>query len=74
MLKKFTEGRVVCVDAAHGTNANDFKLVALPVVDEGGEGFPVAWCTTNKEDRVVLIGFCALYARGVGWCALCGYV
>ena len=25
---------------------------ALPVVDEHGEGFPVAWCTTDKEDRV----------------------
>ena len=55
MLIKFAEGKVVCVDATHGTNANDFKLITLLVVDEYGEGFPVAWYITNKEDRVVLI-------------------
>ena len=57
MLIKFAEGKVVCVDATHGTNAYDFKLMTLLVVDEYGEGFPVAWCITNKEDRVVLIEF-----------------
>ena len=47
---------MVCVATARGTNAYDFKLVTLLVVDEYGEGFPVAGCTTNK-DRVVLIEF-----------------
>ena len=56
MLKKFG-GKVVCVDATHGTNAYDFKLITLLVVDEYGEGFPVAWCITNKEDQVLLIEF-----------------
>ena len=58
MLKRFG-GKVVCVDATHGTNAYDFKLITLIVVDEYGEGFPVAWCITNKEDRVLLIEFFA---------------
>ena len=58
MLKRFG-GKVVCVDATHGTNAYDFKLITLLVVDEYGEGFPVAWCITNKEDRVLLIEFFA---------------
>ena len=57
MFKKFAEGKVVCIDATHGTNAYDFKLITLLVVDEYGERFPVAWCITNKEDRVVLIEF-----------------
>ena len=57
VFKKFVEGKVVSVAATHGTNANDFKLVTLLVVDEHGEGFPVVWCTTNKEDRAVLIEF-----------------
>ena len=48
---------MVCVDATHGTNAYHFKLVTLLVVGENGEGFPVTWCTTNKEDRAVLIEF-----------------
>ena len=42
MFKKFAEGKVVCVAATHGTNAYHFKLVTLLVVDEYGEGFPVA--------------------------------
>ena len=54
MLKKFG-GKVVCVDATHGTNAYDFKLITLLVVDEYGEGFPVAWCVTNKEDNIVAL-------------------
>ena len=57
MFKRFAEGKVVCVDATHGTNAHDFKLITLLVVDEYGEGFPVVWCSTNKEDRAVLIEF-----------------
>ena len=57
MFKRFAEVNVLCVDATHGTNAYDFKLVTLLVVDECGEGFPVAWCSTNKEDRAALIEF-----------------
>ena len=49
MFKKFAEVKVICVAATHGTNAYHFKLVTLLVVDEYGEGFPVAWCTTNKD-------------------------
>ena len=50
MFKKFAEGKVVCVDATQGTNAFEFKLITLLVVDEHGEGFPVAWCIANRED------------------------
>ena len=49
ILKEFG-GKVVCVDATHGTNAYEFKLITLLVVDEYGEGFPVAWCIANRED------------------------
>ena len=72
MLKKFG-GKVVCVDATHGTNAYEFKLITLLVVDEYGEGFPVAWCIANREDRVLLIGFfTSIRTQSVGWCILCG--
>ena len=59
MLKKFGEGKVVCVDATHGTNAYNFNFntVTLLVEGEYGEGFPVAWRTDDKEDRVMLIEF-----------------
>ena len=51
MLKKFG-GKVVCVDATHGTNAYDFKLITLLVVDEYGEAFPAS---VNKWLRKVSV-------------------
>ena len=36
----------------------DFKLTSLLIVDEFGEGFPVAWCLSNREDFSVLKVFC----------------
>ena len=36
----------------------DFKLTSLLIVDEYGEGFPVAWCLSNREDIGVLKIFC----------------
>ena len=47
----------VCVDATHGTNAYDFQLISIVVVDELGEGFPVGWCFLNKEDQATLGNF-----------------
>lgn len=49
MLQKYGENGV-CVDSTHGTNAYDFLLTSVLVVDEFGEGFPAAWCITNHED------------------------
>ena len=42
MMKIFGSGRVVCVDGTHGTNSYDFKSITLVVIDDYGEGFPVA--------------------------------
>ena len=49
--------RVVCVDATHGTNGYDFLLISVLVIDEFGEGFPVAWCLSNRQDQFLLINF-----------------
>ena len=40
----------MCCDSTHGTNGYDFLLTTLLVIDEYGEGFPVAWCIANHED------------------------
>ena len=73
MFKKLAEGKVVCVDATQGTNAYEFKLITLLVVDEHGEGFPVAWCIANREDRVLLIEFFTfIRTQSVGWYTLSG--
>ncbi|GFR27067.1 uncharacterized protein TNCT_647971 [Trichonephila clavata] len=52
-LKKFGK-EIVCVDSTHGTNSYNFKLITVLVVDDFGEGFPVAWCISNQEDFTVL--------------------
>ena len=40
VLQTCSSNRVVCIDATHGTNGYDFKLISMLVVDEFGEGFP----------------------------------
>ena len=49
--------KIVCIDSTHGTNAYDFSLTTIVVVDEFGEGYPVAWCLSNKTDTTVLTCF-----------------
>ena len=36
-------GNVICMDDTHGTNAYDFSLNTVLVIDSHGEGIPVAW-------------------------------
>ena len=48
---------VICTDDTHGTNSYDFNLITVVVVDEFGEGYPVAWCLCNRVDMYVLIDF-----------------
>ena len=38
------------MDATHGTTQYDFLLTSVLVVDSHGEGIPVAWAISNKED------------------------
>ena len=40
----------VCCDSTHGTNAYDFSLSTVLVIDDFGQGFPVAWCLSSHED------------------------
>ena len=46
---------LICNDSNHGTNANGIFLITVLVVDEFGAGFPVAWCISNKEDKLHII-------------------
>lgn len=56
MLQNFGQNGV-CMDSTHGTNAYDFMLNAVMVVDEFGQGFPVAFCLSNHEDFTTLVSF-----------------
>ena len=66
MLKKFGPGKVVCIDATHGTNGYDFSLITLIVIDEFGEGYPVAWCISNTTDLTLLLHFYSAVKKRVG--------
>ena len=41
---------VICADATHGTNMYDFLLITILTMDEYGEGIPVGWMISNRED------------------------
>ncbi|XP_072384060.1 uncharacterized protein [Diabrotica undecimpunctata] len=56
LLKKFGTN-IICIDSTHGTNSYDFLLSTLVVVDEYGEGIPVAYLISNKTDTFVMAHF-----------------
>ncbi len=57
VLKNCGPNKIICIDATHGTNAYDFSLITVVVVDEFGEGYPTAWCLSNRTDLEVVIQF-----------------
>ena len=56
MLKKFG-ATAICMDDTHGTNCYNFNLVTIVVVDDYGEGIPVGWMISNRQDTLVLMEF-----------------
>ena len=65
MLKKYGSN-AVCVDSTHGTNSYYFNLTTILVVDEYGEGVPVGWLISNKEDKPMLVEFVTAVKNRVG--------
>jgi len=49
MFLKFGKDKI-CIDGKHGLNSYNFQLYSLIVVDKYGNGFPVAFCFSNKCD------------------------
>ncbi len=67
MMAKFGSN-IICVDATHGTTMSDFLLITVLVMDEYGEGVPVAQLAkeqvhphhtqlSNREDQGALVEF-----------------
>ena len=56
-MLQFGNGSVVCLDSTHGTNQYGFNLVTMMVVDDFGQGNPVAFMIATKEDETVLSAF-----------------
>ena len=64
--KQLFGSNILCMDDTHGTNSYHFSLVTVLVVDEFGEGCPVAWCLSNRTDQHVLIDFLMSVKTNVG--------
>ena len=45
---------IICCDSTHGTNHYAFPLTTVLVIDDFGEGVPVAWLISNHEDGNVI--------------------
>ena len=56
MFQQFAH-KGICCDSTHGTNAYDFSLTTVLVIDEFGQGFPVAWCLSSHEDFTTMTIF-----------------
>ena len=56
-MKKFGDEKIICIDSMFGTTGYNFSLVTVIVVDELGEGYPVGWCLSNREDAIVICAF-----------------
>ena len=56
-MQQYGPNKIICMDSTHGTNGYDFQLITVLVVDNYDEGFPVAWCLCNREDKQLLVNF-----------------
>ncbi|XP_032235552.2 uncharacterized protein LOC116617195, partial [Nematostella vectensis] len=56
MLTRFGH-KGICCDSTHGTNAYDFTLTTILVMDEFDQGFPVGWCLSSHEDFITMTIF-----------------
>ena len=56
-MLQFGCGNIVCLDSTHGTTQYGLVLVTVMVLDGIGEGNPVAFMISNREDEAVLTAF-----------------
>ena len=67
MLCKCGHNKIICVDDTHGTNSNDFNLTTIFVDDEFGEGYPTAWCISNRTDLIAMLYYFEAIQRNIGY-------
>ena len=56
----------VALDSTHGTNAYAYQLTTMMVIDEHGEGFPAAFCFSNRVDESAMRIFLTVCKECVG--------
>ena len=56
VLKQYG-GKAILMDATHSTTQYDFLLITIMVIDDYGEGVPVAWAISNSENTTLLVEY-----------------
>ena len=56
-MLKANGDKCICMVATYGVNMYAFMLISVLVIDEYGEGIPVAWAITNREYTTILIHY-----------------
>jgi len=57
MARRWGNKRVIMMDSTHGTNNLGYPLTTVLVVDDHGNGHPVAWFFSSSESTASLIKF-----------------
>jgi len=52
--------------SSHGTNAYDYQLTTLMLLDKHGEGFPAAFCFSNRVDELCMSVFLYVCKENIG--------
>jgi len=67
LQKLYKPNSEVALDSTHGTNGYDYQLTTLMLIDEHGEGFPAAFCFSNRVDERAMITFLSVCKENIGW-------
>nr|CAI5830013.1 unnamed protein product [Callosobruchus analis] len=59
-------GNIVSIDGTHGLNSYNFEMTTIMVIDEFGEGFPVACMYSNRKDTYIYQVFFSKIKEKVG--------
>ena len=66
LLQLYRPLKEVAMDSTHGTNAYDYQLTTLMIIDEHGEGFPAAFCFSNRVTEVTMRVFLSVCRDNIG--------
>ena len=56
----------VALDSTHGTGGYKFQLTTVMVIDEHGEGYPAAFCFSNRVEEQAMVKFLDVVRETVG--------
>lgn len=56
----------IAIDSTHGTNGYNFQLTTIMVIDSHGEGYPAAFCYSNRVDEGAMAAYFSAVKEALG--------